>query len=373
MLKTECIHFPLDRPCVFHKAKGITCDICPKFIPVTKANKNKEILIVKLGAMGDVLRTTFLLPGLKKKYKNCRITWVVAGESVQLLENNPYLSEIWVFDNSLFSKLSNRFFDAVINLDLSPESLSIAAVACAKEKKGFWIDGKRNIKYSNLYAKKWLLMSGSDPVKKRNRKTYQYWMSKIVGFPRPDYGIYTPLSKSSLAKAKRFALAHGLSGKTVVGINPGAGGRWKYKKWTDTGFIKVINALSEQGKKVLLFGGKGEEALIKKLVKGSKNKAISTGTNNSIPDFFALLNLTDMVLTGDTLALHAALGLGKKVVAVFGPTSSAEIEMYGLGRKVASGLDCACCYRPSCNIKPNCMQTIKPDQVLRAIKSLSIR
>src|SRR3989339_186947 len=97
MIKTDCLHFPLDRPCLFNKRSGARCAGCRHYLPVLNRRKGtpKKILIVKLGAMGDVLRTTFLLPGLQKKYPRCQITWLVADGSESLLAGNPAIAEIW--------------------------------------------------------------------------------------------------------------------------------------------------------------------------------------------------------------------------------------------------------------------------------------
>jgi heptosyltransferase-2 len=211
-------------------------------------------------------------------------------------------------------------------------------------------------------------MSASDKHKKNNKESYQYWMSKIAGLPGHDYPIYVPLNKASKIKSDKFVSKYGLEGKTVVGINPGAGKRWKMKRWTTKGFVKLIDVLHKQGVRVLLLGGPEENEVINDIKHKTGGKAINTGTNNAIPDFFAILSLCDLVVTGDTMALHAALGLGKKAVAVFGPTSSSEIFMYGRGEKIAADIECACCYRPDCRVKPNCMETISFEKVWYAVK-----
>jgi heptosyltransferase-2 len=368
MIKTDCAHFQLDKPCLFHKDNGIKCGSCGSYEPVTGRGAGAfKVLIVKLDAMGDVLRSTFLLPGLKEKYRNCRITWIVAPESVEILDGNPYLDRIWPNDKYIYRKLLCEKFNVVINLDLSPASLSLATIAVAGKKTGFTLDEKRKVVCSNEYAKDWLQMSAFDDVKKQNSKTYQWHMSKIAGLKRADYEIFVPLKKDSVKKANAFSGKHGLSGKRVIGINPGAGGRWKLKKWTDRGYAELIKRLQADGYKVLLFGGKQEEKLINSYVK--KTEAVSAGTDNSLSDFFALLNLCDMIITGDTLAMHAALGLKKKIVAIFGPTSSNEIEIYGRGSKVVSPIDCTCCYITECDKKPNCMDMIKTEDVWKSFFS----
>jgi ADP-heptose:LPS heptosyltransferase len=55
-------------------------------------------------------------------------------------------------------------------------------------------------------------------------------------------------------------------------------------------------------------------------------------------------------------------------VALFGPTSAAEIDLYDRGEKIRSDLDCLCCYRQICDRVPNCMQAISVDTVYRAVE-----
>ena len=74
----------------------------------------------------DVLRTTFSrCRGLKEKYKKSHITWVVAPESAQILENIPLVNRVWKVDREIFKKIVSEKFDIVINLDLSAESLCL--------------------------------------------------------------------------------------------------------------------------------------------------------------------------------------------------------------------------------------------------------
>lgn len=370
MIKTDCIHFPLDRPCVFHKKRGVKCSNCGKYVSINKSSGKTRILIIKLNAMGDVLRTTFLLPGLKEKYRKSEITWITDPASVTMLESNPYLSKVVPFDKDTFGFLASHAFDILINLDLSPQSMSLATLANAKKKIGYTFDNSRRIVCSGPEARQWLEMSAFDDIKKKNKKTYQYWMSRIVGLKRADYEIFTPLLKTSIAKANAFAKKYGLVGRAIIGINPGAGKRWKLKKWTDKGFITIIKEFASRGSKVVLYGGSDEKELIASLIKRSGGKAISAGTDHSITDFFALLNLCNLLITGDTLAMHAALGLKKKVIGIFGPTSSAEIELYNRGKKVITPKSCACCYLQVCDKKPTCMDMIEPETVIKSVEAL---
>ena len=84
----------------------------------------------------------------------------------------------------------------------------------------------------------------------------------------------------------------------------------------------------------------------------------------------ALVDLCDVVVTGDTLPIHVAAGLGKKVVGLFGPTSAREIDLYGRGVKLAGEVDCLCCYRGSCSRRPTCMEALLPGCVFDVVRRL---
>ena len=368
-LYSDCINFPLDRPCKYQKDNNAICNTCKKYVSINKKSTATKILIIKLGAMGDVLRTTFILEGLKEKYKNSTIDWLVDKKNSEVLTGNEYIDIIIPNDDKVFEFLASNKYDIVINLDLSPESLAFTKLVFANKKIGYYLDDKRNITGTNDFAKKWLLTSAYDELKKANTNTYQYWMSKITELKRDDYEIVVPISKQAKLKANKFSSSIKLSKKDkVIGINPGAGKRWIMKKWRVEKYIKLINILSQKGYKILLLGGKDDEQEIELILKQKIKNVYSTGTDNCVQEFFAMVNLCDLVVCGDTMAMHAALGLKKNVVAIFGPTSFDEIEMYNRGSKIVS-MDCNCCYRPDCNKKVKCMDKVTVETVLDSIET----
>jgi len=66
--------------------------------------------------------------------------------------------------------------------------------------------------------------------------------------------------------------------------------------------------------------------------------------------------------------MHVALALKRRVVVLFGPTSAAEIELYGLGEKIVPQMECLACYKAGCNFVPNCMDLISVEMVARAVE-----
>ncbi len=367
MIHKDCRYYQGDRPCRFHKEEGVKCGDCPRYSPF-----RGKILIIKLDAVGDVLRTTSLLARLKRRFPDSHLTWITGKASLPIFVNNPFVDRVLPLQPAgLICVLAEQFLLSV-NLDTAPVSASLHSLVRAGEKKGFTLDQEGRVCACSPAAEEWLLMSIFDDVKKNNNRTCQSIMSGILELPSPDDEIVLNLSPEELLLARRFAQKHGLEGTgPLIGFNTGAGRRWKHKKWTEEGTLALARLCAERlGATLLLYGGPEEEERNRRLLEAGEGIFIDTGCRNDLRTFFALLSLPDLVVTSDTLALHAALGLQKKVVALFGPTSAAEIDLYGRGEKVVSSVPCQCCYRIDCEVVPDCMESITPEMVFAAIQKL---
>jgi len=366
ILKYDCKHFPGDRPCSFHKSEGVKCDTCPHYEPV-----EFKILIIKLDAIGDVLRTTSILEGLKENNPNSEITWLTRSNALPLFVNNPFVDKLLAlesFDTNYFLAAEN--YNVVLNLDPSPISSAICTKAQGYEKLGFGLDEKGKVVALNDEAIEWFEMGAFDDVKKKNTKTYQSIIQKIAKINPKEFEIILKLTEDELDFAKNFRNKIKIANnKKIIGMNTGASPRWQYKQWTYHGFENLIKKiLDETDFYVFLYGGHYEKERNLRLSLIDYNRVINTGTDNSLRQFFSLLNLCDLLVTGDTLAMHAATALNKKVVLLFGPTSSAEIETYGRIIKVTSELDCLGCYKMTCDFNPNCMSSISHLRVFNEIQ-----
>jgi len=363
LLKQSCRFFSADVPCFYHKNYGSVCQSCNYYQDV-----KFKILIIKLGALGDVLRTTSICEPLKTKYPDSKIFWITESQHIQVLVGNNFVDRI-IEKNDALPYVLHLNFDIVINLDLDEDALILAGIARTRKKMGFWYNHDGFIECSNKYAQEYFLLSHDDKLKKKNKKTYQHFISKIADLP--SFGrIIVPVSETARVKAEQFKQKHRLGNKKIIGAVVGTGKRWMTKRWPEDHFVKLFKILPDFD--FVVFAGPEEKEIIDRIVKNSTTSVISAGHSNPVDIFFGLLNICDVVVCCDTFALHAAIGLGKKVVALFGPTSSNEIEMYGTGEKIVSPVDCVCCYRKNCSINPNCMEMISPEKVAETIRRLCI-
>ena len=364
ILKTDCKHFPGNKPCIPSKTEGKKCDDCNYYEPV-----EFKILIIKLDATGDVLRTTSILPSIKRKFPKSHITWITRNNAREIFINNPFVDELLIFENNdTIARLVVEKFDVLIHPDASSVSASLASICNANTKKGYVLDEKGKVIPVNNDAIEWLEMGAFDDLKKKNKKTYQEIIHRIAGLDYQGDEIQVHLNKTETDFKNRFYKNNELDRfKNLVGLNTGAGTRWQYKQWSIEGYIELIEKLSTDKEiGILLYGGP-DEVERNKILKQRFPFLIDTGTDNTMREFFALLDLCDVMVTSDTMALHAATALKKRIICLFGPTSHTEIEDYGRIEKIIPDLDCIVCYKPRCDYEITCMGSITSGMVYKSV------
>ena len=333
---------------------------------------NMNILIIKVGALGDVLRTNFIAQALKEKYmeQTPKIFWVTDLNAKPFFINNPYVYSL--ISNNNKERLKNIKFDLVINLEEDEESCKFASYFKHAKIIGFYY--KDGMVVATPTAQEWFNMSAlgkkpkNDILKKRNKKTHRQIVSEIIGIQ--NYKQYEPLlrlNKEQRKFAYGFLRRHTLSRTDlIVGINTGSADRWP-KALSIKKTVELINLIYKKfNAKIILFGGPNEIQRNNEILRLSKAPVIVTGCGNNLFEFPALINVCNLFISTDTLGLHISLALKRKTIALIGPTSNSEIEMYGLGEKIVADSSCICCYKKDCKS----MEKIDIHNILNSVSKL---
>ena len=365
MLKKDCKHFPGDRPCTYHKKENIKCDDCNYYEPL-----DKKILIIKLDAIGDVLRTTSVLPPLKKKYPGYSITWCTKPASKELFNNNNYVDDVIVLGMDAKYRLDVEEFDLVINLDNTKLSSALASRVKGKEKIGFLLNKKGFVEPTSDKANFWLELAAFDDLKRKNTKSHQEIMYEILELESEIHEPLIFLSDEQINKSENLFKEWKLDKeKLTIGLNIGVGSKWHVKAWSVKRWKEFISLLKPESYNLLLLGGPEEENIMREF-KNEFSFLVDTGCKNSLPEFSGILNLCDILITADTLALHIATALKKNVIALFGPTSINEITLYNRGIKLCSDEPCKCFYNKQCTEVVSCMDKISANIVFDSLKKI---
>ncbi len=338
-----------------------------------------NILVIKLGAIGDVIRTTTILPGLKEKYESCRIDWLTKKESFDILKNNNLIDKTYLTEQDVEDALKNKEYDLIINLDDDYDACKLATKIKHKKIIGAYLDNDKKVysEDSSLWFDIGLISKfgkqKADELKAKNTKTYQEIIYNILDL---DYKKQEPiliLNNNELGFGKDFAQKNNIKNRDIViGINTGAGGRWQDKKLSTEKTIELVDKLNNGIKinnktiKLLLFGGPKEKERNKEIKKLVKTNIIDAGCDNSLMEFASLVNLCNILITSDSLAMHIGIALKKKIVVFFYPTSASEIELYNRGIKIIGKGNSYCSYQTKCEIPPEW----NIDEMVNAVKNL---
>jgi len=364
-IKDDCAHFRGDKPCRFKRL----CPDCADYDPLGARTK---ILILKCRAQGDVLRTTALLPALKRKFPRGHVTWLVDAESADLLAGNPLVDAVLPFGFESVLPLEVRVFDVLIGLDKEPGITALATKVRAAKKLGFGMNDHGNLMVFNEAARHALRLGIDDELKyRKNSKTYQEIAAEAaeLDYRRDEYVF--ALGDGADGKARDFMKAHGVeTARPAIGLNTGAGTKFETKQWPVEHYRELARRLiGELGANVFLLGGPREEATNAAIAAGAPPRVYNTGNDHALRDFAGFVSRMDVLVTSDTLGMHLAIALKKKIVALFGPTCPQEIDLYDRGVKLFTGAPCAPCYRQTC---PDavCMNEIGPSRVFKEVKRL---
>ncbi len=364
MIRTDCRHFRAAKPCAFNKLDGSECPGCRHVAPF-----GERILMIKLDAIGDVLRSACLLPAIAARHDRPYIAWLTRPESAELVSMMRGVDETLVLAPETLARIAAGGWAQVYSLSNDLPSASLATLAAGEAPVVGFSLRHGTILPSNDAARAWLELAAFDRLKKQNRTTYQHRMLAILdaaaeAVPPPALDIPPAVRREA---ASRVAALFPASSRRRVGINAGSGARWPKKMLDEEGIAHVIAALlAGADVDILLLGAEAERAKTEAVLArfAGERRVAAALTGGSIGSFVATLAEVQVLLCGDTLALHGATAIGLPTVAVFGPTSLPEIEDFGglVSKVAADGLDCLGCYG-DCDKQRHCMALLDPSRL----------
>jgi heptosyltransferase-2 len=165
-----CRYFKGDRPCKYYWVdKSWDCSICTHHNPF-----EEKILLIKLDEIGDVVRSTCIAEGLKKKYPDSQLTWLVGKESKIFLDNNPFVNDVIIYNEENIRTLQCQKFDVIINLDKDKKATSIIMSCKSDIKLGYGLNDEGYVVPLNKGAEYHYYICLDNWGKKReNTKSYQ--------------------------------------------------------------------------------------------------------------------------------------------------------------------------------------------------------
>lgn len=323
----------------------------------------KNILILRLGALGDIVHTTVIAQAIKNAYPNCKITYCVEDRYAEVIENTSYIDKIIPYDTKQRKKfgynlklalmLRKEKFDVIFNLTNALRNNIISLIVNPKTL----IFHKKD---RNIHVVENFFNTASERIDNLTlpqnlslgvcQKSFERVKNDISAYKRP-YFIFSPGGSSDKNRQGRI---------------------WNKNYWIMLGNLLV----QEFGGTVIITGAKNELEFHKQIADGISNSVIFTG-KLSLTEIKCLYKQADLFIAGDTGPLHIASALGIDTLGIFGSTDVKNVAPYGeKGHYVCPDTEeCRFCWEKHCRflkddeIYTPCMQSIKPKKVFELIKS----
>lgn len=326
----------------------------------------KKILIIKPGAIGDLLHISPTVRALKKHFPAAEIDIMVSSRAtVCLFANNPQTRKVLFFDRkgehrswgsfkTLWSAVRSENYDLVINFQRSTLKVWLLVLAAFPCRVLVYHKTKSRTVHAVTNHLETVAPLGIDPQEEN-----------------PDLEFY-PSSEDEIF-AERFIAEAELGDKQLVALNLGASNR--IKCWPPDSFAELTDRIQQvTGRAVLLVGGKDELDLAAQVMTSCTTKPFNLAGALSLGQLGALLKRCKVLVSGDTGPLHLATAVGTKVIALFGAIDPERTGPVGKGHVVISHpeLECVPCNAKTCSHAPclECMTLITAEEVMRALNQI---
>jgi heptosyltransferase-2 len=385
----SCRHFNGYKPCGIVDSHEIDCSKACSAYEEHAAIHGTRILIVHLGALGAVARSTSLLPAIKRKYKQSHITWVTDKPGDLILKANPFVDRILTSLPLDLLKLKALHFDVAFVIDKSLEAAGVLQSCGSAGSPKMKVFGFRAspvtgaIEPATAAASELWEIGISNRLKfDVNRKTENELVHQALElgpFQRDEYVLCLTEDERRLAKSRQQLWSHGFR-RQIVGFNTGCAPTIAAKKLSVDGHVSLMKEISLEASRrspghplsFVLLGGREDternQAIAHK-VRGLGIEVFQSQTADGIRDGMASIEAVDLVVSGDSFGLHLAIGLRKKTVAWFGPTCAHEIDLYDRGDVIQTLAGCSPCWKRSCSMTPMCYDLVDFRQMARAAVS----
>ncbi|MBU2540608.1 MAG: lipopolysaccharide heptosyltransferase II [Candidatus Omnitrophica bacterium] len=339
-----------------------------------KAPKNKRILIFNVNWLGDVLFSTSALKALRQAFPKAYIASILHPRTIEVLQDNPNLDEIIIFDEkeknkhllskfSFVSALAKKNFDTVYLFHRSFTRSMLMALAKIPHRIGY-----KAKKRAGLFLTQKIAL----PKGQIHRVDYFLNILRESGIDCKfsDYEFF--VDNASREKiARMFEEEKVNKSDFFVCLNPG--GNWNLKRWQKERFAQLADRLTLEFKaKIIITGSAKDLSLAKDIASQIREEPIITCGSTSLKELGAIIERSKLFISADSGPMHIAAALGVPIIALFGPTSAHITGPRGKGKIKIIQKDVGCCipcYKVTC--KDNrCMKTISVEDCIAAVREI---
>ncbi|MBR5162858.1 MAG: glycosyltransferase family 9 protein [Schwartzia sp.] len=335
-----------------------------------------NILIVKLSAIGDVIHALPVSYAIKETFPSARVTWAVEPPARELLEDNPYIDEILLFEKKKFKsfggflknfgpmrkKLREGHFGIALDLQGLGKSAAIAYFSGAPRRLGTCnmreMSNKVSIPVCGPHANGHIVERYLDVAREIGCRV------DTVKFPMV-------VSAKDEKIAKELLVRGGVPENADYAVLA-VGANWPNKRWPTASYAALADWLYDRKIiPVLVGGGAVDESLAAEIMAQAEIPPVELIGKTSLKQLAAVLRGARFAIGGDTGPVHLAAGLERPTVMLMGPTDANRNGPYGqLQNAIEVSRACRWCWKRACPKGIDCLASISVETVKEKIKSI---
>ncbi len=348
----------------------------------------RKILIIRLSAIGDVVRTLPALRALRRKFPEAYIAWVAEDSSADLLSGHPDLDRVFVFKRSEWKKhrrglsgllaavrqiasvvreIRRAGFDLVLDFHGILKSGLVSLFSGVPFRAG--LSGSY-VKEGNHLFNNYHVDVGSASISRIERNLR---FIRFLGIDEQDrYDPVIPVTDADRIDTDRFLKEHGLAGEEpLIVIHPGTSRKTLYKRWDPASYAVLADRLIEELRaKVVWTWGPGEHETVQSIVGCMRHASIVAG-RMTLTRLAELFRRAALFVGSDSGPMHLACFVQTPAVVLYGPTDPVVNAPYPYSRFIMLRKDVSCnpCRKRDCS-RVDCMAAITPEEVYEAAIAL---
>ena len=336
----------------------------------------KNILVVKLSAIGDVIHALPVSYAIKEQFPAAHLTWVAEPAAYAILEDNPYIDELILFEKAKFRSLGGflreirpfrrrlraRSYDASLDLQGLFKSAAIVFNAGAKLRIGT----------ANMREGAHLV---SRPVRGAHAEGHIVErcldVARALGCAVREVRFPVAISERDRAAADTLLAREGVrEGRPFVAFAIGA--NWPNKRWPAEHFAELCERLYHAHYvPVLIGGGRLDESIAQDIMAASGIPPVNLVGRTNLKQLAHVFTRAALVLGGDTGPVHLAAGLRTPTVMLMGPTDANRNGPYGqLENTIEADHPCRGCWKRACPKGLDCLAAISVEEAAAKMRPL---
>lgn len=339
----------------------------------------KRILIIRTDRIGDVLLSTPVIKALRNKFPQAYISMIVAPHAKDIVEGNPYLDEVIIYDKDgkhrswwrtfkFASRLNKKKFDLAMILHPTNRVHLLTYLAAIPQRIGY----NRKLGFLLTHQQKHLKQEGL-----KHEAEYNLDLLSEIGVTGDAHDLFMPIKQDSEQYVQELFRKEGISPTDkILAINPGAS--CPSKIWPTERFAQVVEKLASiYNLKIIILSGSKETYLANKIVLyyGIKGKIINLAGKTSISQMASILKRCTLFISNDSGPVHIASALGTPVISIFGrkqPGLSPQrwSPLGKFDKYLHKDVGCIQCLAHNCRKEFACLKAISVEDVISAADSI---